>query len=48
MTDIEPLANDAMAAFEDIKSFHLMKFTGDLGDFIWMLPGAVSSCGELT
>ena len=48
MTDLEPLAEDAMTAFDDIKSFHLMKFAGDLGNFIWMLPDAVSSCGQLT
>jgi len=47
MTDLEPLATDLETAFEDIKSFHLMKFIGDLGNFIWMLPDAVSSCGEL-
>ena len=48
MTDLEPLANDLETAFEDIKSFHIMKFAGDLGNFIWMLPEAVSSCEQLT
>ena len=47
MTDLEPLATDLEAAFEDIKHFHLMKFAGDLGNFIWMLPDAVSSCDQL-
>mmetsp|Transcript_14525 Transcript_14525/g.19688 ORF Transcript_14525/g.19688 Transcript_14525/m.19688 type:complete len:123 (-) Transcript_14525:346-714(-) len=48
MTDLEPLAKDAKTALGDIKHFHLMKFAGDLGNFIWMLPNAVSTCGELT
>jgi len=48
MTDLEPLAKDAKTALGDIKHFHLMKFAGDLGNFIWMLPNAVSTCGTLT
>lgn len=44
MTDLEPLATDAKNAFKDIKGLHFMHFAQDLGDIIWMLPDAVSSC----
>jgi len=48
MTNLEPLEKDIMAALGDIKHFHLMKFAEDVGNFIWMLPEAVSSCDKLT
>ena len=48
MTDIEPLVNDAKDALEDIKNLHLIQGVEDLADIIWMLPDAVSSCGQLT
>lgn len=47
MTNLEPLADDAKAALSDIKNFHLMKFAGDVGNFIWMLPEAVSTCQKV-
>jgi len=47
MTDLEPLAEDAKKALGDIKDFHLMKFAGDVGNFIWMLPNAVSTCQKV-
>lgn len=48
MTDIEPLVNDAMDALDDIRHLNLIKGVEDLADIIWMLPDAVSSCGQLT
>ena len=48
MTDLQPLADSAMAALADLKALHFVSFIQDLGDIIWMLPDAVSSCGELT
>lgn len=44
MTDIEPLINDANAALADIKAGHVIKGIEDMGDIIFMLPDAVSSC----
>lgn len=47
MTDLEPLATDFISAFDDIKGLHFIHFAQDLGDIIWMLPEAVSSCEQL-
>ena len=47
MTDISPLINDAKDALIDIKNLDLIKAIQALGDIIWMLPDAVSSCGQL-
>ena len=48
MTDITPLVNDAKQALDDIKALHLVKGVQDFADIIWLLPDAVSSCGELS
>ena len=48
MTDVEPLSHDIVEALNDLKHFHVMKVASDLGNFIWMLPDAVKTCGELT
>lgn len=48
MTDLDPLASDIWEALGDMKHFHIFKMAGDLGKFIWMLPDAVKTCGELT
>merc|ERR1712060_204326 len=48
MTNLDDLASDAHAALDDIIHLNLIKGIQDLGDIIWMLPDAVSSCGELT
>ena len=47
MTDVEPLVNDAKDVLDDIKALHLIKGVEDMADIIWMLPDAVSSCGQL-
>ena len=48
MTDLEPLGTDLEQVLADIKGLHFVKVAQDLGNFIWMLPDAVSTCGELT
>ena len=48
MTDVEPLVNDAKDVLDDIRHLHLIKGVEDMADIIWMLPDAVSSCGQLT
>lgn len=47
MTDTEVLVNDAKDALDDIRHMHLIKGVEDMADIIWMLPDAVSSCGQL-
>ena len=47
MTDISPLVNDAKDALSNIVHLNVIKAVQDLADIIWMLPDAVSSCGEL-
>jgi len=48
MTDLDPIADDLLAVVADAKAHHFLKIAGDLGNVIFMLPEAVSSCGELT
>jgi len=48
MTNLQPLADDAMKTLADLKAFHFLAVAGDIGNFIWMLPNAVSSCEQLT
>lgn len=48
MTDVEPLVNDAKDALDDIRHLHMIQGVEDLADIIWMLPDAVSSCGQLS
>jgi len=48
MTDSEVIAADAQKALQDILAGDFIKSMNAIGDLIWMLPDAVSSCGELT
>jgi hypothetical protein len=48
MTDLEPIATDLETILNDVKGMHFLAVAQDLGDIIWMLPDAVSSCSELT
>mmetsp|Transcript_31775 Transcript_31775/g.39520 ORF Transcript_31775/g.39520 Transcript_31775/m.39520 type:complete len:133 (-) Transcript_31775:159-557(-) len=48
MTDLEPIATDLETILNDVKGKHFLAVAQDLGDIIWMIPDAVSSCSELT
>jgi hypothetical protein len=46
MTDSEVIAADAQKALQDILAGDFIKSMNAIGDLIWMLPDAVSSCTD--
>lgn len=47
MKDINPLVDDAEQAIDDLKSLKFIEGVEDLGNIIWLLPDAVSSCDNM-
>ena len=48
MSDISPIAEDAKKILADLKAIHILAAVKDIGNIFWLLPEAVSGCGELT